>query len=131
MSPSRRTRRAAACLLAGIALTTDALHAAELSATVALTSQYIYRGQSQTDGNPALQAGVDYEHDSGFFAGVWATTLDLESPTGTRDAQLNYYGGFRFPAESAFSLSLAAMRYTFPGQPGPYDYDYTELMLTA
>lgn len=42
------------------------------SANVTLTSDYAYRGISQTDERPAIQGGFDFKHDSGFYAGTWA-----------------------------------------------------------
>ena len=114
-----------------IALAPATVPASELSASITLTSEYIFRGQAMSGGNPAFQVGVDYEHDSGLFAGIWGSTLDLDSPSGARDAQVNYYAGYHFATDSTFAVSLAAVRYTFPGQPAPFDYDYTEAMLTG
>lgn len=106
-------------------------HASELSGNVALTSEYIFRGQALSDGNPALQAGIEYAHDSGLFAGAWATTIDLRSASGRRDLQLNYYAGYHFASESPVGGSLSLFHYTFPGQSGARDYNYTELLATA
>jgi len=50
---------------------------AELTANVTLTSNYVTNGISQTDNNPALQGGLDYEHQSGFYVGAWASNVDL------------------------------------------------------
>ncbi|HET8808236.1 MAG TPA: TorF family putative porin, partial [Methylophaga sp.] len=38
------------------------------SASVALSSEYIWRGISQTDGDPAISGSFDYAHSSGFYA---------------------------------------------------------------
>ena len=105
--------------------------AAEFSGSAALTSEYIFRGQAISDGNPAVQVGIDYAHDSGVFGGAWASTIDLESPSGQRDVQLNYYAGYHFASDSRVAASLTLMRYTYPGQTGPVDYDYTEALLAA
>ncbi len=53
---------------------------AGVSANVGFVTDYIFRGvnQSTSKGSPALQGGFDYEHDSGLFAGVWASTMDKE-----------------------------------------------------
>lgn len=103
----------------------------ELSGSITLASQYIYRGQALSDHNPAVQAGIDYEHDSGFFVGAWASTVDLPNPAGRRDAELDYYAGYHFAPDSAFSASLSLTRYSYPGQTGPIDYDYTEAVLVV
>ena len=104
--------------------------ASELSGIVTLTTEYIYRGQSKSDRNPALQAGIDYEHDSGFFGGAWASTVDLPNPTGRRDAELNVYAGYHFESESPVSASVSLVHYTYPGQTTSFSYDYTEVLAT-
>ncbi len=106
-------------------------NASEFSGHVTLASEYIFRGQALSGGNPALQAGLDYSHDSGFFAGAWATTLDMRTQSGRRDAQVSYYAGFHFATESRLDASVSVAHYTFPGQTGPRDYDYTELLASV
>ncbi len=43
--------------------------------SVALVSDYIWRGQSQTWGNPALQAGIEIDHSSGLYLGLWGSNV--------------------------------------------------------
>lgn len=113
----------------GMALASGA-YAGELSGSVSLASQYIYRGQALSDGNPAVQAGLDYEHDSGFFAGAWTSTVDQHSRFITRYVELDYYVGYHYAARAPVSLAATLMRYTYPGQEGLYDYDYTEALVS-
>lgn len=84
-----------------------------------------------SDGDPAIQLGLDYETGSGFFAGVWASTIDLRSRVGERDTELDYYVGFHYASQSPLSLGATLVRYTYPGQSGPTRYDYNELLMTA
>ncbi len=105
--------------------------AGELSGSVTLASEYVFRGQALSDGNPALQAGIDYEHDAGFFLGAWASTVDLPSPSGRRDAELDYYVGWHYAGESRFGAALSLVHYTYPGQTTSFDYDYTEMLATV
>lgn len=125
--------RVPAIFIALMAFASTALPArasgSELSGGITLTSRYIYRGQALSYDNPAFQAGLDYENDTGFFLGAWASTVDLPNPTGRRDAELDYYAGYHFLLDSKFSASLALTRYTYPGQTGPIDYDYTEAIV--
>jgi uncharacterized protein (TIGR02001 family) len=130
-SGATRIRRVAAFCVIASALTGVSHASAEWSGHVALTSEYIYRGLSWSDGNPALQAGVDYEHDGGFFGGLWASSVDLSNNTGRRDIELDYYAGYHFPSESAFAVSAALVLYTYPDDSGNFDYDYAEALLTA
>ena len=104
--------------------------AAEISGRVTLASEYIFRGKALSDGNPALQAGIDYGHDSGFFLGAWGSTIDLVSPSGRRDVELDYYVGWHFSGESRISGTLTITHYTYPGQATSFDYDYTEASAT-
>ena len=48
------------------------------SGNVALTSDYKFRGISQSDESPAIQGGFDLEHGSGFYAGVWGSSVDFD-----------------------------------------------------
>ena len=123
-----QVRLAVVCLFASTGATSQA---SEFSGTVALTSEYVFRGLALSDGDPSFQAGVDYAHDSGLFAGAWGSTIDRESPSGSRDLQVNYYAGYHYAPESRFAASLSVTRYTYPGQPGPLDYDYTEMLVAA
>jgi uncharacterized protein (TIGR02001 family) len=43
--------------------------------SVSLVSDYIWRGQTQTWGHPAVQAGIEADHASGFYAGVWGSNV--------------------------------------------------------
>jgi len=105
--------------------------ASDLNAIATLTSEYIYRGLALSDGNPALQFGVDYEHDSGFFVGAWASTIDLYSRFGQRDMELDFYAGFNYAAKKSWQASLTVLRYTYPGETGSHSYAYNELLLAA
>jgi uncharacterized protein (TIGR02001 family) len=42
-----------------------------------LHSEYVFRGYTQTHNDPALQGGVDYEHSSGFYLGLWASNVSV------------------------------------------------------
>jgi len=60
---------------------------------VNLVSDYRFRGLEQTWGDPALQGGFDYTHDSGFYAGVWGSNVSGNSYPGG-NLELDYYGGY-------------------------------------
>ncbi len=104
---------------------------AELGAYATLTSDYVYRGLMLTGSNPALQFGVDYQHDWGWFAGGWASTIDRRTRFGERDLEFDYYTGFHLRPSSNWSATLTLMRYTYPGSSGDHEYDHNELLVTA
>ncbi|GGW78801.1 TorF family putative porin [Alteromonas halophila] len=57
----------------GLMITAPA--SAELSANVSVTNNYIWRGLTQTTNEAAVQGGIDYAHESGFYAGTWASNV--------------------------------------------------------
>lgn len=75
---------AASILAASMGITSTAL--AEdphvISANVALTSNYMFRGVSQTNNGPAIQGGFDYKYSPfDLYIGVWASNVDSSSGT--------------------------------------------------
>src|SRR6187200_2427346 len=48
---------------------------AQVSSTVTLTSDYDFRGFSQSATDPAIQASLDYAHESGWYVGAWASNV--------------------------------------------------------
>ena len=116
-------------VLAAVVMSQPRALAGELSGIATLTSQYIYRGIASSDGNPAVQAGLDYETDSGFFAGAWASTIDLPSPDGSRDAELDYYAGYHYAPDMPFAVAVSLTRYTYPGSEADRSYDYREALV--
>lgn len=125
----RRHLRAFMLLLLWTLIPTS--HASELSGRVTLTSDYIYRGLARSAGDPAVQLGLDYEHDSGFFVGAWGSTIDIRTPASERDLEVDYYAGYFLQFQAPFSATATLLRYTYPGQSGSHSYDYTELLLSA
>lgn len=105
--------------------------ASEFSGIATLTSEYIYRGRAKSSGDPAIQLGIDYEHDSGLFAGLWGSTIDLQTRFGKRDVETDFYVGYHFASQAPLSFSATLLRYTFPGQTGAHSYDYNEVLVAA
>ena len=63
--------------------------ASNFSATTTITTEYVFRGQSFSDQDPAIQGSFDWGHN-GFYAGVWGSNLEL----GDGSIELDYYGGY-------------------------------------
>jgi uncharacterized protein (TIGR02001 family) len=64
----------------------------DLSATVTLVSDYRFRGMSLSDRDPAIQGSVDVEHQSGFYVGVWGSTI---AEFANAHTEVDVYGGWR------------------------------------
>lgn len=118
----------AICAAQGDAATSAAAPSATASATVTVASQYVSRGMRQTWGRPALQAGFDVVHPSGWSAGTWASTV---SDRFIEDGRVEWdlYGGYA-GALGPLGYSLTAVHYRYPGArigATGTKYDYTEL----
>ena len=121
----------------------DAAHAPAPDLTVAynvgLYSQYIFRGLTQTNRQPALQGGIDLTHSSGFYLGAWGSNISwLRDKIGTSsDAvytsggslELDLYGGYRTDIKGV-GIDVGALQYWYPGtlrKPGQSGANTTEV----
>lgn len=105
-------------LLAGISASTSvATFAADssLAFNAAVTSDYRYRGITQTRFDPAVQAGVDYTHGSGFYIGAWASTIKwIDDAGGNADVELDIYAGTRGNLTEALTYDVGVITYLYP-----------------
>ena len=100
---------------------------AGFSAYATLTSDYPNRGISQTDESAALQVGVDYQHDSGFFLGAWISNVDFATERRRdepRETELDYYVGYSWLRRN-WSVVATLAHYSYPTT--SVSYDYTEV----
>ena len=121
---------AVASLLPTAALAQDASGAEptwEIGGSIAGTTDYVWRGVSQTQGNPALQIDLNATHASGFYAGVWASNVDFGDPDDGIDLEFDPYIGWSGAVAGNAELDVFLTRVTYPGHNPGYDYAYTEL----
>lgn len=89
-----------------------------LTANVGLYSQYVFRGLTQTDEDPAIQGGFDYAHSSGVYLGTWASNIswlrDNSSYSGGGSMEWDFYGGFR-GSVGDFGYDVGLLQYYYPG----------------
>lgn len=114
----------AAAILALPVLAEDSPHT--LTANVGVYNQYIYRGLTQTAGNPALQGGIDYGHASGFYAGAWGSNvswiadnyekggLTVAGDSPSASVEIDLYGGYKGSAGD-IGYDLGVLQYWYPG----------------
>ncbi len=82
-----------------------------VNGNVSITSDYIFRGQSQTGHEPAVQGGMDYDGPFGIYLGAWGSSIhQSETPAAL---ELDVYGGYRYRFSRAASLSLGVQRFSF------------------
>lgn len=101
-----------AVLAAGIAAAAFSAQAqqTEISANVMLVNDYKFRGVSQTDRNRAIQGGFDYNHESGAYAGVWASTIEFAD-----NIEMNYYAGFAGALTEEVGYDVGVLAFEYPG----------------
>lgn len=117
----------AALVLAPLAGFTTPVQA-EISANVALVTDYRFRGISQSNKNPALQGGFDYAFENGIYVGTWGSTVDFDSAVDFNGSlELDYYGGWSTDLNENSSIDLGYIYYSYPGDDEGLDGDYSEI----
>lgn len=96
-----------------------------MSYNLGVTSDYRYRGISQSSLKPALQGGADYANKNGFYLGTWFSTIQwikdtgrAQIPvvdTGSSPLEVDVYGGYKFEAAKDVTLDVGALQYWYPG----------------
>jgi len=122
-SPSFLFRAAALGASAAIAFASSA-QAATLSGNAALTSDYVWRGTTQTQGDPAVQAGFKLAGDPGWYASVWGSNVEF-APELHASSELDFTVGWAGTLSDAWTLDVNALHYRYPAT--TVDLDWTEL----
>jgi uncharacterized protein (TIGR02001 family) len=90
---------------------------------VALTTDYVFRGISQSNEEPTVQGGMDWaDAATGLYAGAWASGVDFEDAT----TEMDFYGGLSGTVDD-ISWDLGGIYYFYPGADDTLDYDFWEL----
>lgn len=106
-------------------LSTSAL-ASSATGNIGVVSKYVLRGITgkcdldgtntscipQENQGAAVQGGLDYSHDSGFYAGYWASSLDYSDSTGT-GTENDLYAGFAGGDSNAFNYKVGLIQYYY------------------
>ena len=122
----------AATVLAGAAfIATPAMAQEEgasditVSGSVALVTDYRFRGVSLSDGDPAIQGGLTIGHSSGFYVGTWASSLEDTPVYG--EMELDIFGGWKGEVTSGLTVDAGLTYYAYPsGDAGAGPSDYFE-----
>jgi uncharacterized protein (TIGR02001 family) len=102
--------------------------ASPLSFNIGLTSDYRYRGISQSRLKPAIQGGVDYAFSSGFYVGVWASSIKwIKDAGGDASAEIDVYGGYKGEIAKDFTYDVGVLTYQYPSNNLPTSTNTTEI----
>lgn len=115
--------------IAAVLLLTTGVANAQLSGTVTAVSDYSFRAISLTNSDPALQGSIDWAHDSGFYAGAWASNIDY-GPGVDGDIELDLYLGFAGGAEDGIGWDVGIVYYSYLGADDPNAYPEAWVGLT-
>jgi len=104
-------------LLAASAVSFQASATEGLSANVAATNNYLWRGLEQTGGDAAISGGIDYAIDSGFYTGTWVSNA-------WGGAEVDLYGGFAADIDDSMSYDVGFIYFAYPDAD---DADFSEV----
>ena len=104
-----------ATLVGSLFVSTQALAGA--SANIGATTNYLWRGVTQSDGHPAIQGGLDYAHDSGAYVGTWVSSEEFVPPAGgnkVKGTELDLYAGYKKELKNGLTYDVGAVKYNYP-----------------
>lgn len=96
--------------------------AGEVSANIGVTSNYLWRGVTQSADGPSISGGIDYADESGFYVGTWVGSIDWGLGNATEN---DYYLGYSGEAGS-FGYDVGYIYYSYPAS-GYEDSDFGEV----
>ncbi|MEO6698394.1 MAG: TorF family putative porin [Paraperlucidibaca sp.] len=106
-------------VIAASLMTAGAMAHAEIttSGSVALTSDYLFRGISQSAENMAVQGSFTVSHDSGMYFTAWGSSISKEA-TGVDSSsglELDTLLGYAGETAGGVGYDVGVMRYNYPG----------------
>ena len=84
-----------------------------LSANVAMSSNYLWRGVTQSSDDAAISGGIDYAHSSGFYTGTWVSTASWAPGM---SYELDLYGGYSADINDSMSYDVGFIYYAYPDE---------------
>lgn len=93
-----------------------------VSGSVALVSDYRFRGVSQTDQQIAVQGGLTIAHASGVYIGAWGSNLSAWGTFGGANAELDVIAGYKAKLSGSATLDVGAVWYMYPGGADKSDF---------
>lgn len=107
-----------------LALLAAAAPAASLDGNATLTTDYVWRGSTQSDGEPAAQAGVKVSGDCGVYASAWGSSIEF-APELDASSELDFTLGWSKTLSDDWAVDVNVLRYVYRGT--SVDLDWTEL----
>jgi len=120
-------KKALLACVAAAATAVPAISYADVAFNVGGTTDYRYRGISQTRGKPALQGGVDYSNGP-FYVGAWASTIRwIKDFGGESNFEVDLYGGYKGEITKDLGFDVGVLTYIYPSNKLDPSANTTEL----
>ena len=104
---------------------------AEITTNLGATSDYRYRGISQTQNAPAIQGGIDYTNKNGFYAGNWNSSVSSLVYTSGAGIETDLYAGYKKEIKGV-TLDVGSYNYFYPrASVNKTNYDTREVYVGA
>ena len=87
---------------------------AQMTGNLGLTSDYRFRGVSQTQNAPAVQGGIDYSHSSGLYVGNWNSSVSSQMYSNGSGVESDLYAGFKKDIYKGLTLDVGSYNYFYP-----------------
>jgi uncharacterized protein (TIGR02001 family) len=97
----------------------------DFSGNVTLTSDYVFRGVTQANEDPAIQGGLDWDSGAGFYLGTWGSNVNFGDGD-EASVELDIYGGYAGEI-NGFSYDVGFLYYWYPGAASALSYDFWEV----
>jgi uncharacterized protein (TIGR02001 family) len=98
-----------------------------ITGSVALVSDYRFRGFSQTQQDPAVQGGITATHESGFYVGTWGSSINFANSN--LSSEIDFFAGWSKAVSEGVTLDVGLLYYLYPKHKsvtGDIDTDFFE-----
>jgi uncharacterized protein (TIGR02001 family) len=88
-----------------------------LTGNIAFVTDYRFRGLSRSKGDPAIQGGINLNHSSGFYVGIWSSSTSFKPPADAvyGSQELDIFGGWTGQVTSGVTADVGLVYYAYPG----------------
>lgn len=117
----------AAAVAALLSLASTSAQGQGFSGGLAATSDYVFRGISQSDEDPALQGNIRFDHSTGLYAGLWASNVDFGPVVGS-GIEYDTFIGYAHSLTDTVGIDVQFVRYNYSGIDGGNELEYNEFI---
>lgn len=104
-----------------------AAHAVDFSGGAAITTDYVWRGTSQSNEDPAVQASFKVAGDTGFYAQAWGSSVEF-APDTRASTEVDLVAGWSGALSDTLAFDVNLTHYLYPST--TVDLDWTEAIAT-